>query len=312
MLAAVHVDDRPRLARLFADPDQEIDRVAELEYRIARPDGELRTVASAVQGFRGENSRLERMIGTVQDITERARLLEDLRAAKAAAEQASQAKSVFLANMSHEIRTPMNSILGMTDLLLEQPLDPAHYKLLRSVSGAAQSLMAILNEILDVSKLESGRMELEEVDFDLHHLLRQVTEMMAINAERKGLAVSLRIDPAVPRGDAGRPDQAPAGRREPDGERREVHRARLRAAGASAPAGASASGCSRSRIRASASPPRTCRGSSSVSPRPTRAPPGATAARASARRSARASSRPWAGRSGSRARRAWAATSASG
>jgi CheY-like chemotaxis protein len=102
--------------------------------------------------------------------------------------------------MSHEIRTPMNSIIGMTDLLLEQPLDEAHYKLLRSVSGAAQSLMAILNGILDVSKLESGRMELEEVDFDLHRLLKQATDMMAISAERKGLSIKLEIGPSVPRG----------------------------------------------------------------------------------------------------------------
>jgi PAS domain S-box-containing protein len=200
MLAAIHVGDRARMEHLLADPGHDIDRVVELEYRIARPDGELRTVASSVQGFRGENALLERVIGTVQDVTERARLLDDLRTAKAAAELASKAKSVFLANMSHEIRTPMNSIIGMTDILLEQPLDEAHYKLLRSVSSAAQSLMAILNGILDVSKLESGRMELEEVEFDLHHLLRQVTDMMTISAERKGLAISLQIDPTVPRG----------------------------------------------------------------------------------------------------------------
>jgi PAS domain S-box-containing protein len=200
LLAAVHVGDRPRLAHLLRDPGDEIDSVVDLEFRIARPDGELRTVASSVQGFRGESTHLERVIGTLQDITERARLLDDLRMAKSAAELASQAKSVFLANMSHEIRTPMNSIIGMTDLLLELPLDQEHYKLMRSVSTAAQSLMGILNEILDVSKLEAGRLELEEVEFDLHHLLRQVTDMVAINAERKGVSVTLEIDPAVPRG----------------------------------------------------------------------------------------------------------------
>jgi PAS domain S-box-containing protein len=200
LLAAIHADDRPRLEQLFADPGSDIDRVAELEYRIARPDGELRTVASSVQGLRGQNTLVERVIGTLQDVTERARLLDDLRTAMAAAELASQAKSVFLANMSHEIRTPMNSIIGMTDLLLEQALDEVQYKLLRSVSSAAQSLMAILNGILDVSKLESGRMELEDVGFDLHQMLLQVKDMVAINAERKGLTVTLDIAPTVPRG----------------------------------------------------------------------------------------------------------------
>ncbi len=200
MLGAIHLDDRPRLEQLFSNLGQDIDSIVELEYRIVRPDGELRTVSSSVQVFRSENSHLERVIGTVQDITERARLLDDLRKAKASAESASQAKSVFLANMSHEIRTPMNSIIGMTDLLLEQPLDEGQYKLLRVISNAAQSLMGILNGILDVSKLESGRMELEAVDFDLYQLLREAMDMMAINAERKGLSVILEIDPAVPRG----------------------------------------------------------------------------------------------------------------
>jgi PAS domain S-box-containing protein len=200
LLASVDVSDRGRVAGLLASPGPGVDQIVELEYRIARPDGELRTVASSLQGLRGDGAHPERLIGTVQDVTERSRLLDDLRMAKAAAELASQAKSVFLANMSHEIRTPMNAIIGMTDLLLEEALDEAHYKLLRSVSSAAQSLMAILNGILDVSKLESGRMELEEVEFDLHRLLRQASDMIAINAERKGLSVTLEIDPAVPRG----------------------------------------------------------------------------------------------------------------
>ncbi|WP_169315570.1 ATP-binding protein [Thiocystis violascens] len=204
MLAVVHADDRPRVAELFCNPGRDLDRTRELEYRIVRADGEPRTIASSVQAVRGDNAP-GRLIGTVQDITERARLLEELRAAKAVAEQASQAKSIFLANMSHEIRTPMNSIIGMTDLLLEQPLDDSQHKLLRSVSSAAQSLMGILNDILDVSKLESGRMELETIDFDPRQLLAQVVDMMAITAERKGLAIQLEIDPAIPRAVHGDP-----------------------------------------------------------------------------------------------------------
>ena len=93
--------------------------------------------------------------------------MDELVRAKDAAEQASRAKSVFLANMSHEIRTPMNAIIGMTELVLEMPLEDPQYKLLRSVSTASKSLMHILNDILDVSKLESGKMDREVIPFSV-------------------------------------------------------------------------------------------------------------------------------------------------
>jgi signal transduction histidine kinase len=92
----------------------------------------------------------------------------------------------------------MNAVIGMTDLVLETELDQHQLKLLRSVSTAAKSLLSILNDILDVSKLESGKMELEKIPFHISGLMTEVGEMMGLNARRKGLTVQVRLDERVP------------------------------------------------------------------------------------------------------------------
>jgi len=143
------------------------------------------------------------------DISQQMRLQEELRELNeslerrvsertAEAEAASRAKSEFLANMSHEIRTPMNAIIGLSHLALKTELDARQQDYLEKIHGAAQSLLGIINDVLDLSKIEAGKLEVEQVDFDLVEVLDNLASLVSIRAEDKGLEFLIYSSPSLP------------------------------------------------------------------------------------------------------------------
>ncbi len=160
-------------------------------------DGSLYWVDATIVPFRDHGGRINQYVAIRTDITERKKFEQDLVQARAGAEAANLAKSTFLANMSHEIRTPLNGIIGMAGLLSDQTLTQKQAHFVETIRASGESLLTILNDILDISKIEAGRLEFESVNFELRETVEQAVDLFAERAYRKRIELACDIDPLI-------------------------------------------------------------------------------------------------------------------
>jgi PAS domain S-box-containing protein len=194
----LHPDDRPRMAELFAPlVARRVDTV-QSELRYIAKGGEHRWVAIRASASLDAESELIGIAGILSDVTERKLAAEQLALARDQALAAARAKSEFLANMSHEIRTPMNGVIGTAELLLQTDLTPEQREYATTVHGSGEALLRIIDDVLDLSKVEAGRLELEAIDFDLPGALRHACDLFLPRAREKGVALECDLDESLP------------------------------------------------------------------------------------------------------------------
>jgi signal transduction histidine kinase len=171
-------------------PDAERNVAARIREEV-QPDGRVLEVRDAPMPRGG-------LVTTYNDITQHKQSIETLQLAKAAAEQAAAAKSAFLAAMSHEIRTPMNGVIGMTNILLETRLTTDQREIVEVIRQSGESLLVVINDILDYSKIESGQMELEWLPLSIREVVHNSVRLLAPKAEEKQVAIAVEIAPDIP------------------------------------------------------------------------------------------------------------------
>lgn len=193
----VHPDDVEMAANLLRQAVAG-EAVYDPVFRVVRPDGSECIVQAGAQVERDVNGVALRVTGINRDITAQRELESRLLDAKEQADASSAAKSSFLANMSHEIRTPMNAVLGMLHLVQNTELNPRQLDYVSKAETAAKSLLGLLNDILDYSKIEAGKLLLDAHPFELEHLMRDLAVVLSGNQGRKDVEVMFDLDTQLP------------------------------------------------------------------------------------------------------------------
>lgn len=193
---AIYSEDSDRIIATIAKMAQ---RGYDEEYRIVRPDGEIRWIRDRAFPIKNEAGEVYRIAGIAEDISDRKQAEIELQQAKEAAEAGNRAKSQFLANMSHEVRTPLNAILGFAQIMQrDASLSPEHGKYINIINHSGQYLLTLINDVLEMSKIEAGRVKLNENSFDLYRLLDSLVEILRPKATTKQLILNFERATSVP------------------------------------------------------------------------------------------------------------------
>ncbi len=167
--------------------------------RFRHADGSFRHILCRTSTVRDEAGNVSRVIGVQTNVTSLLAIQNELKVALVRAEAANEAKGDFLANMSHEIRTPMNGILGMAGLLKDTRLSVEQRNWVNIIARSGENLLDIINDILNFSKIEAGKVSLEPIHFDIYELVSEITNMLSLRAQEKGVALIVGFTPDVPR-----------------------------------------------------------------------------------------------------------------